>query len=54
VPGLTRHALGKRNDVMTYGSEGVGLHMGAVVGEITHPDWYMAKYRALFQTRLFA
>jgi site-specific DNA-cytosine methylase len=45
--------LGKCNDVMTYGSESVGLHMGAVVGEITHPDWYTAKYCDLFQTRLF-
>jgi DNA (cytosine-5)-methyltransferase 1 len=46
--------LGKRNDVITFGPDRLGLHMGAVVGAITHPNWYIARYPDLFQAKLFA
>lgn len=46
--------LGRRNDILSHNGERIGLHMGAVVGDITHPASYTAKYRHLFQPRLFA
>ena len=46
--------VGTRNDVLSATEERIGLHMGAVVGEIAYPSWFTARYRELFQQKLFA
>lgn len=47
--------IGERQDVITFNAEKekVGLHMGALVGEARHPDWFKARYPVLFQGNLF-
>jgi DNA (cytosine-5)-methyltransferase 1 len=41
--------LGDRVDVMTIKRSRLGLHMGAVVGRIRHPEWFIKKYPNLFR-----
>jgi site-specific DNA-cytosine methylase len=48
--------VGKRIDAMSFdGKTGkAGLHMGALRGTVTHPDWFRKRYSNLFQKTLFA
>ena len=48
--------IGKRIDVMRFdGKTGrTAVHMGAVRGEVSHPQWFKSRYRDLFQKTLFA
>jgi len=45
--------FGQRRDAMVFPEKGnVQLHMGAIKGEIKHPDWFRQKYSYLFQPAL--
>jgi site-specific DNA-cytosine methylase len=48
--------VGTRNDVMAFDAETgrTRIHMGAVAGQVTHPDWFRKQYSQLFQQTLFA
>lgn len=36
--------IGHRNDVLLMGKNGPELHMGAVAGKVSHPDWFEKRY----------
>lgn len=47
--------IGLRKDVAKLNATTgkLSVHMAAIAGEVSHPDWYKAKYPEIFQSSLF-